>query len=373
MEHLLVVGSVHALFTALFLMTKRARNLNDVVLATWMVFMALPFIAGATAQAWPEKHIPILRADLIYPLTYGPFMWLYVGALTGDVVRITRRHLLHFLPFAAVSIFQLLTGWALDPPNPQSATFSTSIRVVGAVNLVVLLGYSAAVFWRLARHDRQVLGHFSNLPNHITLGWLRWMTAGMTGVFLLMFLAAFLSIPSLLVFHLIALVASILILSFFGLRQDQVFDAADHPGKTLHSPDVIGSPASSGNDKPRYDRSGLTPDRAQVIAERLERFMRTKQPYLDADLTIEALAKHMAVPRHHLTEVVNEHHQKNFYLFVNEFRIQAVKQALKDPARTNETLLDIAFACGFNSKSPFNTAFKQLTGVTPSQYRRQPH
>lgn len=367
MEHLLVVGSVHALFTAIFLMTKRSRNLNDTVLAVWMVFLALPLIAGATAQAWPNKYIPILRADLIYPLTYGPFIWLYVSTLTGDATRITPRQLLHFLPFAGVSIVQLMTGWAPEPPNPEVVSFSTSIRVVGAINLAVLLAYTAAVVWRLARHDQDVLEHFSNLPNHVTLGWLRWMTAGMTGVFLLMFLAAFLSVPSILGAHLVALVASILVLSFFGLQQDRVFNVADR------SDDSATPPPSSmtSKSKPRYDRSGLTSDRADLIAERLEQFMQTKQPYLDPDLTIEALAKRMAVPRHHLTEVINDQHQKNFYLFVNEFRIQAVKQALKDPAQSGETLLDIAYASGFNSKSPFNTAFKQLTGITPSQYRRQ--
>ena len=367
MEHLLVVGSVHALFTAIFLITKRARTLNDLVLAAWMLFTALPLIAGATAQAWPDQHIPILRADLIYPLTYGPFMWLYVGTLTGDVTQISRRHLLHFLPFASLSLVQLLTGWAPAPPNPELASFGTAIRVIGAVNLAVLLGYTGAVFWRLARHDHEVLAHFSDLPNHVTLAWLRWMTAGITGVFLLMFLAALLSMPDLLPVHLMALVAFILLLSFFGLRQDRVFAATDRTEDNALSPDAT----AANKSKPRYDRSGLTPDRAKVIADRLETFMRAKQPYLDADLTIEALAKRMAVPRHHLTEVISEHHKKNFYLFVNEFRIQAVKQALMDPTRSAETLLDIAYASGFNSKSPFNTAFKQLTGVTPSQYRRQ--
>lgn len=370
MEHLLIVGSVQAFFTAFFLMTKRPRALNDTVLAVWMIFIALPLIAGATAQAWPDKYIPILRADLIYPLTYGPFMWLYVGVLTGDITQITRRQLVHFLPFAIVSLAQLVTGWAPAPPNPEIATFGTSIRVVGAVNLAVLLAYTAAVFWRLARHDREVLEHFSDLPNHVTLGWLRWMTAGMTGVFLLLFLAAFLSMPSLLGAHLAALVASIMMLSFFGLQQGQVFNTSVQPDDISPSDEAPQSSTTSTS-KPRYDRSGLTADRADAIAARLEKFMRERQPYLDPDLTIETLAKRTAVPRHHLTEVISVQHQKNFYFFINEFRIQAVKQALKDPARSGETLLEIAYASGFNSKSPFNTAFKQLTGLTPSQYRRQ--
>lgn len=375
MEHLLFVGSVHALFTTLFLMTKRARSLNDTVLAVWMVFIALPLISGAAVQTWPDLHIPVLRADLIYPLTYGPFMWLYVGTLTGNVVRITRRHLAHFLPFVAVSLIQLVSGWAPSPPNPEMATFSTSIRIIGSVNLTLLLAYTVAVFLRLRRHDRLIAEHFSNLPSYVTLSWLRRMTVAITAVFLLLFLAAALSLPVLMELHLYALVASVLGLSFFGLRQDRVFINTEAPDGNANEP-VMVSDEESGAAQPtstnaRYDRSGLTSERADTIARKLDTFMRNERPYLDADLTIEALSKRMAVPRHHLTEVISKRHQKNFYLFVNEYRIQAVQQAMKSPSQQDQTLLDIAYACGFNSKSPFNTAFKTLTGMTPSQYRRK--
>ncbi|MCG3268558.1 AraC family transcriptional regulator [Yoonia sp. I 8.24] len=366
MEHLLFVGSVQALFTTFFLLNKRTKSLNDTILAVWMVLMALPLVSGAVMQLWPEIKVPLLRANLVYPLTYGPFMWLYVGSLTGDVTRITSRNLVHFAPFFAVSVVQIITGWAPVPPNPEVATFSTSIRVVGAINLGILLAYSIAIFRRLDRHANAVVGHYSNLPNHITLGWLRAMTAGVTGVFLLLFLAAFLSQPNLMDLHLFALIAAILGLSFFGLQQDRVFDADAPTDDTAPAPDT----QELVSTKPRYDRSGLSPERADVIAQRLDTFMQSQRPYLDANLTIETLSKRMAVPRHHLTEVISARYEKNFYLFVNEYRIQAAQQAMKDPAQAENTVLDIAYASGFNSKSPFNTAFKKLTGMTPSQYRR---
>lgn len=368
MEHLLVIGSVQSLFTAIFLGTKRLRMLNDLVLAVWMVFLAMPLIAGATVQLWPDVNIPVLRANLIYPLTYGPFLWLYVGALTGVIEKISARHLVHFLPFAAVSIFQILSGWAPAPPNPESGSFGTSIRVIGGINFVMLAAYSAAVLQSLRRHDAKVLEHFSNLPDYVTLGWVRWMTVGITGVFLLLFLAAALSKPELLALHLVALIVAIFGLSFFGLQQGQVFGISDDIEQRAGDAPDDPEPDTGG---PRYVRSGLSPDRADVISARLDTLMLSERPYLNADLTIAVLAKRMAVPRHHLTEVINARHQKNFFQFVNDYRIEAVKQTLADPANAEKTLLDIAYAAGFNSKSSFNTAFKHLTGTTPSQYRRQ--
>jgi AraC-like DNA-binding protein len=364
MEYLLVIGSVHALFTATFLGTKRHRTLNDKFLAVWMVFLAMPLIAGASVQLWPTVHIPFLRADLIYPLTYGPFLWLYVGALTGTIEKISARHLVHFAPFAALSIFQLLSGWAPAPPNPNSGSFNTVIRVIGGVSFVVLATYATAVLGKLRGHDEKVLAHFSNLPDYVTLGWVRWMTVGMSGVFLLLFVAAVLSKPELMLVHLISLIVAIVVLSFFGLQQGPVFST---PDENVQPPDASEREKAG----PRYDRSGLNADRADIITKRLDKLMASERPYLNADLTITLLAQRMAVPRHHLTEVINARQQKNFFQFINDYRIQAVKQALADPENAQQTLLDIAYASGFNSKSSFNTSFKQLTGQTPSQYRRQ--
>lgn len=383
MEYLLFVGVVQALFTTVFLASKRSCSLSDRILAIWMVFIALPMMGGVAARLWPGTSISILNADLIYPLTYGSFMWLYVRGLTGANDRLTHRDLLHFLPFFAVSTVQFVTGWTPPPPNPENTVFDNSTRAVGALNFVLMLTYSLVAANRLRRHGTEIRQHFSNLPNRITLIWLLWLTAGFSAVSLLLFLASLLVLPDLMRIHLPAQITIILAMSFFGLRQGQVFDPqtdhtrqdnrADHKAELVEADRTKHSVLSSTSDdvKTAYSRSGLSEDRAKRISEKLGNFMETERPYLLADLTIANLAKKMSVPRHHLTEVINMRHHKSFYLFVNEYRIEAVKQAMQDPANADQTLLDLAYANGFNSKSTFNSAFKQLTAVTPSQYRRQ--
>lgn len=410
MEPLLYVGIVHCFFTATFLLSKRdgsvsSSSVHDRVLAPWMVAMALPLLSGALVQDFPQFSMPILRDNLIYPLTFGPFMWLYVGTLTGHISKFQRKHLLHFLPFALLSLFQIATGWQPNPPNPEAVVFSRDIRLVGLANLVLFLAYGTAVLWRLHGHDRDILAHFSELSNRITLGWLRWLIVGLSTVFLLLFLASAFSWPALLGFHLMAQIAAILVLSFFGIKQTQVFPCiVDENDRSDPNPQVVMSVGTENevqnmtsiyatrtdaaqtqiNDpawrddqnadpaqKIRYARSGLSQERADRIAKRLNQFMCEKKPYLDPELTIEKLAKQMGVVRHHLTQVISERHDMNFYLFVNDYRIQSIKQVLNDPKRVDETLLDIAHSYGFNSKSTFNTAFKRLTGTTPSKFRIQ--
>ena len=97
--------------------------------------------------------------------------------------------------------------------------------------------------------------------------------------------------------------------------------------------------------------------------------MEEKNPYLDVDLSIHDVSDELEIPRHYLTQVINGMLGKNFYTFINEYRIEEVKKLLTDEAYSKFTLTSIAFEAGFNSKSSFNSVFKTATGMTPSQFK----
>jgi AraC-like DNA-binding protein len=67
--------------------------------------------------------------------------------------------------------------------------------------------------------------------------------------------------------------------------------------------------------------------------------------------------------------VLNETAGTNFYDFINSYRLERVTEYLKDPKKRDQSILEIAFGAGFNSKSTFNTVFKRKTGMTPTEYR----
>jgi AraC-like DNA-binding protein len=69
--------------------------------------------------------------------------------------------------------------------------------------------------------------------------------------------------------------------------------------------------------------------------------------------------------------VLNEKHGKNFFTFINEYRIKDVILRFGDHKNNNFTILAIAFDSGFNSKTTFNSIFKSQTGMTPSEYREK--
>ncbi|MFI5160442.1 MAG: ABC transporter permease [Sphingobacteriales bacterium] len=98
--------------------------------------------------------------------------------------------------------------------------------------------------------------------------------------------------------------------------------------------------------------------------------MKVGQFYLDEELTLQSLAKELGISIHELSRIINTGLRKNFNDFVNEFRIQQVARKMKDPAYDRITLLGIAYDCGFNSKTTFNRAFKQIMGKSPAEYKK---
>ena len=111
-------------------------------------------------------------------------------------------------------------------------------------------------------------------------------------------------------------------------------------------------------------------DAAEELAARLLRVMQTDRPYLDPRLSLSALAAQMDVSPNILSQVINQRIGRNFSDFVNAYRVDEFKRNMASPRFAGFSILAVAFESGFNSKTSFNTAFKKLTGITPSQFAR---
>jgi AraC-like DNA-binding protein len=90
----------------------------------------------------------------------------------------------------------------------------------------------------------------------------------------------------------------------------------------------------------------------------------------EPDLTLGALARQINVPEHRLRRLIGKGlGYRNFSAFINDHRVSEAKRRLADPERSREQIVAIAFGLGYASLAPFNRAFRQLTGTTPSEYR----
>jgi AraC-like DNA-binding protein len=99
--------------------------------------------------------------------------------------------------------------------------------------------------------------------------------------------------------------------------------------------------------------------------------MEDRALYKEPTLTVSDLAGALSVTPHNLSQVINTQFGKNFYDFVNTYRVEEAKRRLVNPKDTHLTILAIAEESGFNSKSSFNTFFRKHAGMTPSEYRKR--
>ena len=143
----------------------------------------------------------------------------------------------------------------------------------------------------------------------------------------------------------------------------RLLNAEEEPVPTVDAaPTVTDVPSRPAPSKPTP-----TLDLPQ-LRETVAGYMATDKPYTNPNLTIHELAGGLKMPPHVLSKVINEGFGKNFFDFINEYRVEEFKQRMDDPRSKQYTLLSLAFDVGFNSKTAFNRAFKKLTNQTPKDY-----
>ncbi len=124
------------------------------------------------------------------------------------------------------------------------------------------------------------------------------------------------------------------------------------------------------SDDSKYKTSNLNTSKIERYKKEFQRLMDEEKPFKDSNITVNDVARRMAIPRQHLSEVLNVHLKTGFQDYINKRRAEEFVECLKSNAYVNYTIMGIANEVGFKSKSSFNTTFKKVYGVTPSQYKK---
>jgi AraC-like DNA-binding protein len=156
-------------------------------------------------------------------------------------------------------------------------------------------------------------------------------------------------------------------MSYLGLRQPEIFTQAiaANPGNR----ETSFSLSDAATQKEKYEKSSLDSEQAALLAAQLQDKMQQGCLYLDSQLSLPRLASTMETTPHYLSQAINGKLGKNFFDFVNEYRIEEAKRRIGQADKGRLNVFAIALDSGFSSKSAFYTAFKRYTGMTPSEYK----
>jgi AraC-like DNA-binding protein len=124
-----------------------------------------------------------------------------------------------------------------------------------------------------------------------------------------------------------------------------------------------------GEEQEKYKTSVLNDDLKDEYLGKLVDYVEAEKPYLIPGLTLSDISEKLEIHPKYLSQVINENLNKNFHDFINYYRIKEAQRQIAESLESRKTILEVLYDCGFNTKSVFNTSFKKIVGLTPTQYK----
>lgn len=380
-ESILHIGLAQSIFGAFVLATKRRVEISDKILIACLLTFALKFALYLMHLEHGEFFDLSFSMGLI-PLTFGPYLYLYTTYLVERQARFDYKDLLHFLPFIFITacyfaFFKEVVDFT-DVNYFQEDSYLWVRVLFGLVFIASIVCYTVLTYIKLRRFRKEMSSNFSYLTRQLQLVWLNFIPALFVLLFTVYFVTgainafSFRKVIDLTALSHIGLTVIAFAISYFGVRQMSLFrpNYVKVEDKQPTVSETAVEETQEGDEPEKKTKARFTDEQALALIDKLNRHMEEEKPYLNPELTLYDLSSQLNLSKNELTDLLNNHMGKNFFAFVNEFRLKAVIRKFENPDYSHYTIIAIAYDCGFNSKSTFNSIFKQYTGQTPSDYKK---
>lgn len=307
---------------------------------------------------------------LWFPYSYlnaiGPLVLLYTKSLTKSDFKITRKEIIYFFPLlieVGLQVIQIAVSIysnKLYYNTPFDFAFTVVIYISATISFFYFLKQTLTY---LNTYEIGLENKFSNLKGrtmswlhrsltYYRLVWLLWMPFALVFLLLFRFQWQYLSLVIIAYFLMLSITYLTYWIGLQGFRNLAFFQYQDTPKVKSRSYAYL-----SDSDIENY-----------IL--KMERLMQEDKTYLNENLDLRAFANELSVEPNLVSHVLNNHLHKTFFKYINDYRVEEVKRRMGDPVFSHLTILAIAFESGFNSKTSFNRIFKQMTGMTPTQYQK---
>ncbi|MGI9551865.1 MAG: helix-turn-helix domain-containing protein [Aurantibacter sp.] len=354
---LLVITSIanSLLYALLILFKKENRNANY-FLALLLISLSLTFTPYLLNSELFNKHLWLSWMPFSLSYWIGPSLYFYIKSLTNPHFRFSRHHLWHFSLIILNylhSIYHLIVTDGFPYPFFHYAAEFLEFAVIFSILIYAHLSYK-----ELSNYNQSILNQLSTIE-HLHLQWIKNLIK--------VLVVLFSSIALYLIFSnevlekrfpggvfvtyknafLILYAIVMYWLSIGGYRQTQ----------TINNPINLA----------RSEKTGSTNDLLNTFLHE----MAQEKYYLDSLLSLKSLSKQIGLSEKEISTILNSTLNKNFYTFINEYRVEEVKRKLANKKNDHLKIISLAYDSGFNSKATFHRIFKQFTGLSPREYRKK--
>ncbi len=359
-------------FSALFLIRfLRFRHWSDLLIGAILLthtYNRITYTIGFMAwyDTYPQTKINYFLLNTLFLL--GPLIYFYVKSITQAKFTFRPVDIWHFIPMIFIVLYRLVmfivdanqsgfdnvqNGWLFEQFHMKY--FGSVLYSISNLSL----GFYLLIAYQMYIRYRKSLNHLFANTHKKELTWLR--------NFLLVFAFLFLMMN---VFS--ELDSSILSLSYKDFWWGQLAAALTmiYLGWQGYFSNIQGllseQEAAGALQIQAVDDDDS--DQYPIRFEDIKQSMSIEKWYLNSSLTLADLAKHLNIQAHQISAILNKQASTNFNDFINQYRVEEVKQQIRSGKAKNYTLLTIAFDCGFNSKASFNRNFKKWHGSSPSDF-----
>jgi AraC-like DNA-binding protein len=372
-DTIILLGIIQGSILTALLFFSGKRSLPNRILAVLILFITtcslnLYLLSGPFLSSLPVFFSILADAlPLVLVIPMGPLIWLYVQASLDSDFRLSRKHIRHFytslldlVPYFLVLVFDIarLTNLASAAQRSWISHFVDDYNVYGDIPRWMSI---TVYLWLSRRYILQRKQQQLQMPEKMA----RWVQQ---------FLQLFLGFQCIWFLYLvpyiipatrdwllntvdwypvfIPLAVLVYWLGLKGYLVTQKHPPIAHPKSAL--------PVS------RIPQSAL-----EQVVQQLKTAMEQDRLYLDPALSVNGLAQHTGIAPKTVSAALNQHLDKSFSSFVNEYRVAAFKKKIQEPDTQHLTITGVAMECGFSSTATFQRIFKQLTGVSPSGFMQQ--
>ena len=365
---LLLVVFECMMLAILLLIINHGKTLSNLFLALFL--LGVGFDALDTIIYWSPHIKHVVPPDLVHVFFIfkfsvylkAPMLYLYTRSVVYSDYTFTWRESLHLVPLALAPVFLLLFYNSLGEARVHAAIHDYQILFNNAYfqahlwarNVIYVL-YGALSYQLLVTYKERLQQDYSNIDK-IEHSWLRLLIVGFIAMWVWNFAGYILDL----------LLEAIWLPDTMGIIGNYfnfIFINAIVLHSLIHATGFQGV-QSRAEPKKSADPEAIDQRHIAILVKAMEE----DKVYLEPEITLEQLAEKVSLPPRQVSTIINRHFKKNFFEFVNHYRVEQAK-ALLMQSDQQVSILDVMADAGFNSKSAFNRYFKKFVNMTPTEYR----
>lgn len=391
-----LLGSLQGLILTGLILSKYFKSKIPFLAILAIITFLMSGFAAQTLLTFDNLYVQFphfIRLFEPFVFAIGPLIYIFTDLYLGKNIKKNKVFLM-FIPFiiyfaSAIPFYFQSAEFKISHVEKLLQLNNSKLVLISFVRTLFVVAYLLWALYDAKKYIKTLENYVSNIKP-FDLPWLRFFLNVFIVVSLLMqvlYLLPIFDIANLLQINTISsgfMAICVYILSYKYLSNpdpiyiDQVNDNLSIK-PTIPSTESVALVQSSNedniastqinNDNKNESIKDIRIENLEYIIQILDESLKSKKYYLDSELTLNQLSDKISIPSYKVSKAINEIAGKNFFEFINSYRIEEFKQLISDPQKQNYTIFALALDCGFNSKSSFNTFFKKYTGLTPSQFK----